>query len=171
MYTALLSTSLTLSTYLRKRLENDPVLGLLFDPAQGGTLVVSLETPEDMLNAPLNGLSVWLYRITRDPDLLNDPPIRLNPAGYRQAPLPLRLHYLVTPVFVAPAAANSETAQRTLGKVLQSLYDHPVLAGADLVGDFVGTTTALRARIEPMTLEAVTRIWNALEQPYPLCIS
>ena len=35
----------------------------------------------------------------------------------------------------------------------------------------MGTTTALRARIEPMTLEEVTRIWNALEQPYQLCIS
>ena len=40
MYTALLSTSLTLSTYLRKRLENDPVLGLLFDPAQGVAVLV-----------------------------------------------------------------------------------------------------------------------------------
>lgn len=171
MYTALLSTSLTLSGYLRKRLESDPVLGLLFDALRGGTMVVSLQTHEDMLNTPLNGLSVWLYRITRDPDRLNDPPIRLNPAGYRQPPLPLRLHYLITPVLTPAPPNNPETAHRILGKVMQSLYDHCVLAGADLMGELSGTSTVLRARLEPMTLEELTRIWNALEQAYQLCVS
>src|SRR5258708_23678371 len=171
MYTSLVATSLSISTYLRHRLESATTLGQLFDPVQAGTCVVSLPTPEAMISAPTQGLSIWLYRITRDPDLLNDPPIRLNPAGYRQAPVPVRLHYLFTPIVGAATANNAETEQRILGKVLQSLYDHAVFGGADLAGDFSGTSTVLRARLEPMTLEELTRIWNALEEPYRLSTS
>ena len=66
---------------------------------------------------------------------------------------------------------NAEIEQRVLGKVLQSLYGHPRLRGTDLSGDFSGTDTELRARLEPMSLEDITRIWNALEQPYQLSVS
>jgi len=39
--------------------------------------------------------------------------------------------------------------QSVLGKVLQSLYGHPLFMGADLAGDFSGTQTEIRARMEP----------------------
>src|SRR5260370_21919541 len=83
----------------------------------------------------------------------------------------LRLHYLFTPVVDPKTTHNAEIEQRVLGKVLQVLYGHPVFRGTDLSGDFSGTNAEMRTRLEPMSLEDITRIWNALEQPYHLSIS
>jgi len=78
MYTAIAGTSLTLAQYIRQNLEADFNLKLLFNPLNGGTMVVSLSTPEEMTENALEGLSVWLYRIVRDDERLNDPPPRLG---------------------------------------------------------------------------------------------
>jgi Pvc16 N-terminal domain len=85
--------------------------------------------------------------------------------------LPLRLHYLFTPVVDPATPNNAEIEQQVLGKVLQSLYSHPLFRGTDLSGDFSGTDTEVRTRLEPMSLEDITRIWNALERPYQLSVS
>lgn len=171
MYTALLATSQTLADFLQNRLENDTNLRTLFNSGLGGTMSVSLRNPEEMTEKNDQGLSLWLYRITRDEDRLNDPPVRLTPSLFREPPLPLRLHYLCTPVVDPGTANNAEIEQRVLGKVVQTLYGHPDFRGTDLSGDFSGTDAELRARLEPMSLEDSTRIWNALEQPYQLSVS
>jgi hypothetical protein len=171
MYTALLATSQTLADFIQKQLENDPDLRQFFNAGLGGTMVVSLRNPEEMSDKNDQGLSLWLYRITRDEDRLNDPPERISPSLFREPPLPLRLHYLFTPVVDPSTANNAEIEQRVLGKVLQSLYGHPLFRGADLSGDFAGTDTEVRTRLEPMSLEDITRIWNALERPYQLSVS
>ena len=68
MYTALRATSLTLANHLRQRLQADPTLALLFDPGLGGTMVVTLSTPQEMMRTNAEGLSVWLYRMGRTPE-------------------------------------------------------------------------------------------------------
>lgn len=171
MYTALLATSQTLADYLQNKMETDPNLRTFFNAGLGGTMVVSLRNPEEMAEKNDQGLSLWLYRITRDEDRLNDPPERISPTLFQEPPLPLRLHYLFTPVVDPSTANNTEIEQRVLGKVLQTLYGHPVFRGTDLSGDFSGTDSELRVRLEPMSLEDATRVWNALEQPYQLSIS
>ena len=171
MHTALLATSQTLEGYLKRRLEQDANLRAFFDAGAGGTMVVTLGTPQEMAERNEQGLSMWLYRITRDEDRLNDPPQRIAPGILRQPPLPLRLHYLLTPIVDPTTANNAEIEQRVLGKAIQSLYAHPLFRGADLAGDFAGTDTELRARLEPMSLEEITRVWNALERPYQLSVS
>jgi hypothetical protein len=171
MYTALFATSQTLADFLQNRLENDPNLRTFFNSGLGGTMVVSLRNPEEMADRNEQGLSLWLYRVTRDEDRLNDPMERITPSLFREPPLPLRLHYLFTPVVDASTANNAEIEQRVLGKVLQSLYGHPLFRGTELSSDFSGTDTELRVRLEPMSVEDATRIWNALEQPYQLSIS
>jgi hypothetical protein len=171
MYTALLATSLTLQTFIQSRLEKDLNLRTFFDSAIGGTMVVSLRNPEEMAERNQQGLSLWLYRVMRDEDRLNDAPDRLSLFLQRQPPLPLRLHYLFTPVVDPATDNNAEVEQSVLGKVLQSLYGHPLFTGADLAGDFSGTQTEIRARMEPMSLEDITRVWHSLKQPYHLSIS
>lgn len=171
MYTALLATSQTLADFLQNKMETDPNLRTFFNAGLGGTMVVSLRNPEEMAEKNDQGLSLWLYRITRDEDRLNDPPERISPTLFHEPPLPLRLHYLFTPVVDPSTANNTEIEQRVLGKVLQTLYGHPVFRGTDLSGDFSGTDSELRVRLEPMSLEDATRVWNALEQPYQLSIS
>jgi hypothetical protein len=171
MYTALLATSQTLAEFLQHRLETDTNLRALFNAGQGGQMTVSLRNPEEMTSKNDQGLSLWLYRITRDEDRLNDPPIRITPGLFHEPPLPLRLHYLCTPVVDPGTANNAEIEQRILGKVVQTFYGHPVFQGTDLSGDFSGTSAEFRTRLEPMSLEDSTRIWNALEQPYQLSAS
>src|SRR6266851_6688976 len=136
MYTALRATSLTLAGYLTNRLVAEPVLGALFDPALGGTMQVSLNTPEEMVSNHLQGLSIWLYRIVRDEQRLNAPLERIAPDRLLLAALPVRLHYLATPLVTVNGAApgvSPEQEQAILGKVLQSFNDHATLRGADLL--------------------------------------
>jgi Pvc16 N-terminal domain len=171
MYTAIAGASLTLAQYIRQSLEADFNLKNFFNPANGGTMVVSLSTPEEMTNNGQEGLSVWLYRIARDDDRLNDPPQRLASGQTRKTPLPLRLHYLMAPTVASNNAHAAETAQTILGKVLQILYDHATLSGADLLGDLSGTNTQLTARLETMTLDEISKVWYALERSYELSVS
>ncbi len=56
MYTALHATSLTLASYLANGFKADPELGPLFDPGQGGSMQVSLNTPDEMHDASIQGV-------------------------------------------------------------------------------------------------------------------
>ena len=75
MYTALRATSQTISKFLEARFQADPLLSTLFS---GGGMVVTLNTPREMSEKPAEGLSIWLYRVIRDDQRLNDPPVRLS---------------------------------------------------------------------------------------------
>jgi hypothetical protein len=166
MYTALRATSRTLAKFLETKFQADPLLSGFF----GGGMVVSLNTPQEMNEKPSEGLSVWLYRIIRDEQRLNDPPVRISPTELRPPPLPVRLHYLMTPV-TNEQTGDPETEQLILGKVLQLFHSHPVLGGADLQAEFTGTEVELHVRLEPLMLEEITRIWEALEGSYQLSVS
>ena len=97
MYTALRATSQTLAAYIQQHLEAEHNLAPFF--GSSGTMAVSLNTPQEMTQPPAQqGVSVWLYRVIRDEQRLNTPPERLGPNQLRYPPLPLCLHYLVTPV-------------------------------------------------------------------------
>src|SRR5262249_9420889 len=152
--------------FLEIRFRADSLLRGFFS----GGMVVSLNTPQEMNEKPTEGLSVWLYRILRDDQRLNDPPLRISATELQPPPLPLRLHYFMTPV-TNRRTGNPETEQLILGKVLQLFHGHPVLRGADLRGEFIGTEVELKARLEPLSLEEITRVWEALEGSYQLSVS
>jgi hypothetical protein len=169
MYTAIVSTSLSIATHLSNRLAADPGLGGFF--GGGGTMVVSLNNPQEMLDANQEGVSIWLYRVMRDENRLNDPPVRLNAFQSRFPPLPLRLHYMFTPR-VRPGLANSaDLEQRILGKILQAFHDHPRFRGPDLLGDLSGTPLEFKVRLETISLEDIARVWTSLSRPYQLSVS
>jgi hypothetical protein len=89
----------------------------------------------------------------------------------RHPPLPVRLHYLLTPLTNIQAAGGPQTEQVVLGKVLQAFHDHPVLRGTDLQDDLSGTEAELRVRLESLSLEEITRVWDALNGSYQLSVS
>jgi hypothetical protein len=124
-----------------------------------------------MVRVQQQGLSVWLYRLVRDESRLNDPPrVRPLPNGSIEIippPLPLRLHYLITPV----TDASPDTEQRILGRVLQLLHSMPTLSGAVLRGELAGTDVDVHVRLEALSLDEIARVWEALEGSYQLCIS
>src|SRR3979411_2290681 len=139
MYTNLRATSQTLARFLETRFLADAMLSGIFG---GGGMVVSLNTPEEMMEKPSEGLSVWLYRVVRDDQRLNDPLERLGFNQLRPSPLPVRLHYLMTPV-TNKKLGDPETEQLILGKVLQAFHSHPVLRGTDLRAELAGTEAEL----------------------------
>jgi hypothetical protein len=171
MYTALRATSLTLAEHLRRRFAADPALAPLFDPVAGGTMVISLSSPQELVGNSLEGVSVWLYRVVRDEERLNAPPVRITPDEIRPTPLPMRLHYLLTPITNRRVATGPETEQVLLGKVLQAFYDHPIVRGTDLQDDFTGTTIELAVRLESLALDQISLVWEALDGSYQLSVS
>ena len=174
MHTVLRATSMTIQEHLRLGMVADPALRPFFDPALGGTMAVSLNNPDEMRATNVEGVSVWLYRIERDDQRLNAPPARPSVDRLLPTPLPLRLHYLVTPVvFIDPAfpLVSPGREQEILGKVLQVLYERPILRGIDLRDTLTGSDERLAIRLEPMTLEEITRVWHALQRPYQLSVS
>jgi hypothetical protein len=168
MYTALHATSKSLAKYLEGRLQADANLQTFFS---GGNMMVSLNTPQEMMDKNIEGVSVWLYRVMRDPERVNDPPERVGWDQLRHPPLPLCLHYLIAPITDRKQGASPETEQLILGKVLQAFHSHPLLRGTDLQADFIGTGVELHVRLEPMGLEEITRVWEALEGSYQLSVS
>lgn len=168
MYTVLSSTSETLAAHLLAALSDTE--GDLGDDFEAGDMVVSLNTPEEMSDLGFEGLSVWLYLVVRDDQRLNAPPRRVAAEQWHRS-LPLRLHYLMTPIMERSTDQSPQTEQLILGRVLQALHDTPTFRGAQLLGDLAGTDTELRARLEPVSLEEVTRIWDALGTPYQLSVS
>lgn len=168
MITAIRATSRSIADYLQRSFETDPDLGSSFSGA--GTMRVYLNTPAEMTGAR-SGLSVWLYRVTRDEVTLNRPPERISPTRTRPAPLPVRLHYLIAPVTPSNVVDAPETEQVILGKALQALHDHPTLSGIDLRDDFQGTRTSITARFEALTIDELARIWDALATSYRTSVS
>lgn len=167
MITAIRATSRTLADYLQSEFELDPDLSALFKAP--GTMRVYLNSPADMVGR--SGVSLWLYRVVRDDITLNRPPVRISPTQSRPAPLPLRLHYLLSPMTPARQADAPETEQVILGKALQSFNDHGGLTGTDLRDDFVGTDTVITSRIEPLMIDELARIWEALTTSYRTSVS
>ncbi|MCK9621352.1 MAG: DUF4255 domain-containing protein [Methylobacter sp.] len=172
MFTALRATSLTLANSIRVRLASDPILALLFNPASAGNMVVSLNTPKELTERNIEGVSVWLYRVIRDAERLNTPPMRRDFNQIESTPLPVCLHYLITPIVnTTNAVVDPGTEQVILGKILQIFHDHPTLRGSDLQDDFEGTEVELNVCLESLNLEEITRVWDALEGSYQLSVS
>lgn len=168
MYTALRATSKTLLEYLKQRFLDDADLAPFFGIT--GNMHVSLNTPEEMSDRGTEGLSVWLYRVVRDEERVNAPYERLNGNQLQRNPLPLRLHYLITPVLNTTDAAP-ETAQAILGKVLQAFYEHPTFRGSELLDGLTRTQSELTVRLESLSLDDITKVYDALTRSYQLSIS
>lgn len=165
MSSALLAASQTLQAVLLARLQEDPVLSALFEPV--GPAIVSLASPDGMVTLKLTGVSIWLYRLARDEQRLNQPPRRLPPDFLRHVPLPMRLHFLVTPMMGgATGDPTPETDLQVLGLILRAFHDRPLIAGADLAGALAGTDGEIAVRLEGGDIEEIARIWDTLDEPY-----
>lgn len=134
-------------------------------------MIVSLLTPQELSDLPGEGVSLWLYRVQRDEQTLNLPPRRLASDRIEPPPLPLRLHYLVSPIVSHKKPDSPELEQHILGKILQVFNDLGSLRGSALMADLAGQALEIFVRLEPLTLEETTRVWDALELSYQLCIS
>lgn len=157
-YTALRATSRALQSLLKAEITDST------DP-QLKTVEVFLYSPKTMREKPKSGISVWLYRVNRDPDTLNREPQRISPSHLRRLPVPLTLHYLITPML-----PETEDEQALLGKIVQVLSDHAVMGGAQLGTVLTADDTELRIVLDSLSLEELARVWDVLKEPYQLSV-
>jgi hypothetical protein len=158
-YHVIWTVSRTLQQVLWDEFNADPVLrGIV-----GSAAAIVLSNPTEIQRDPANRLSLWLYQITENEFLKNQMPARgASDTQTQVAPLALNLFYLVTP-FGGPAEAD----QLLLGKIMQVMYDNAILLVRNVPdGDF----EELRIVLCRLTLEELTRIWEALGEPYRLSV-
>lgn len=159
-FTAVRAVTETLYGILHAGITNSP------DPQLNG-VAIDLRSPKEMReDHGATGVSLWLYRITRDPDLLNQAPERISPNQYKRAALPIHLYYLVTPLVTKP-----EDRQTLIGRALQLFNDNANLQGATLADSLAGSSERFRVTLETLTLEELTRVWHSLAEPYDLSVS
>jgi hypothetical protein len=128
---------------------------------------IDLRSPREMrADNEATGISLWLYRVTRNADMLNHPPERTAPNKLLHRPLPIDLYYLVTPIAKEPA-----DEQVLMGRVMQVFNDHPVLRGSDLRDALQGGAEELRLILESQSLEELTKVWTSLQESYQLSVT
>lgn len=158
-YRVLSSVSRTLRTILWEAYDADPLLRSIV----GSEAAISFSNPTETARDSANRLSLWLYQVTENEFLKNAPTVRSN--GHNTAevtPLALNLFYLITPF-----APSAEWDHLLLGSTLQTLYDNAIVvlqSSPDQVFE------ELRVVLCRLSLEELTRIWEALREPYRLSV-
>jgi hypothetical protein len=123
---------------------------------------VALASPK---NAGTNRLTLFLYKVTENPDLKNAQHIvERQPNGQlveRRAPLSLDAYYLLT---AHAADGDLLEAHQALSKAMAVLNDNGVLQGSLLRADNTQTgltaQSILRVTLNPISMEDMTRIWS-----------
>lgn len=151
------------SLALRQILWQEFTADQLIQPIVGSEEAIVFSNPTETAQQPSNRLSLWLYQITENEYLKNQPAERANGANaIRPAPMALDLHYLVTPF-----APSGELDHLLLGKTMQVLYDSATTLlriPADNIAE------ELRIIFARLTLEELTRVWEALQEAYRLSV-
>ncbi|HEX4320462.1 MAG TPA: DUF4255 domain-containing protein [Acidobacteriaceae bacterium] len=159
-YTVISAVSSTLKEILKQKIT-------LSSDAELNGVDIYLLSPKEMQDVGHNtGISVWLYKVSRMAEMLNEPLERISPNQIARAPLPVSLFYLVTPI-----TAHPETRHTLLGRVLQVLNDHAILRGSNMRGVLKGTSEQLRVNLEALSLEELSLVWEALSEPYQLSVT
>jgi hypothetical protein len=159
-YGVIRSVSGALRQLLWEEFDADPQVRAIV----GSEQAIVFTNPKETVSQASDRLSIWLYRITENEFLKNQPGTRANGAETRRpAPLALDLHFLVTPF-----ARSGELDHLLLGKTLQVLYDNAttlVRIPAEEIAQELRIVLARRA------LDELSRVWEALQESYRLSVA
>jgi hypothetical protein len=162
-YTAIAEVGQSLVQVIWNAIEADPTLVKLINNED----LISLESPAEHADKQDTALlSIYLYRIVEDPYLKNRGTVEGPGGAPQRPPLTLDLYYLITPLLT-----DAADRQIVLGKVMQVLYDQATLEGPDLVGSLASAGDVVRVVLNPVPLNEIALVWQALETPYMLCVS
>lgn len=158
-YEVLAAVSRTLRDILWDAISVDPQVG----PIVGSKAAIVFLNPTQTAKDSSNRLSLWLYQVAENEHMKNQPMQRAAAANTEQfPPLALNFFYLVTPF-----APTGEADHLLLGKVMQVLHDNAVILLQDPVARIAEELRVILCRL---TLEELTRIWEALREPYRLSV-
>ena len=163
-FTVISEMSMHLHGLLRAGLES--ATGVDF----GAPTTVSLDSPGAILDNGAGGaepihLSLYLYRVAPNPHLQNWPLVPHGPGEQRYPPLQLDLFYLLTPLVGTPT-----DDLEVLGRAMQLLDANATIREAFLDSDLRPNDPEVRVLFNPVSIEELTRIWSAFNQPYQLSV-
>lgn len=147
----------TIRSILWQAFDADPLIRAIV-PAE--TAIV-FSNPTETARDPANRLSLWLYQVTENEFVKNQPMVRTN-GDLRFPPLALDFHYLVTP-FGPSATAD----QLILGRAMQVLYDN---AKTLLIDPANEVWEELHIILGRLSIEELAQLWEALIEPYRLSV-
>jgi hypothetical protein len=133
----------------------------IFQSAQA----IAFTNPKDTHRDNSLKLSLWLYQVTENEFLKNQPPARPrngNPLQDVKTPLALNLYYLVTPFTL-----TAEQDLQVLGFIMRVFYDTPTIYINEPSNRVFEELRLILCRLN---LEELTRVWEALQEPYRLSI-
>ncbi|THF76954.1 DUF4255 domain-containing protein [Cohnella fermenti] len=113
-------------------------------------------------------LSLYLYQIMENPDYRSSDLVDEG-GELRYPPVALDLSYLITAHSAADVLTRAIDEHRIIGKTLQTLHDHNVLKGADLVGALAGTEGAFKIVKEDIPLDTAISLFP--DVPYKLSLN
>jgi hypothetical protein len=122
--------------------------------------VITLNPPSNVTTG--EALSFWLYQAVENEFMRNTTPPPRGPQTDQEQfpPLTINLLFLLTPIF-----SDQNQVQLALGRSMQILHDHPRIQFE--LNDERQEFSVILAR---RTLEELTRIWDALREPYRLSV-
>jgi hypothetical protein len=160
-YTAIADIGASLVRVLWEEIQVDPQLVAIIDNENR----ISLQSPYDLRSDDSVRLSIYLYRICENPFTKNGALVQGTGGKLRKPPLTLDLFYLITPMVGSP-----REQQLVLGKVMQVLYGRSIVEGTDLQGSLAGLDQPLHVILNPLTLDEVSNVWQAMELSYRLSV-
>ena len=132
-------------------------------PIVGSEAAIVFRNPTETARDAANRLSLWLYHINENEFLKNQALARGNgPETQQFPPLALNLFYLITPF-----APSGEADHMLLGKTMQVLYDNATILLSDPANNVF---EELRVVLCNLPLDQLSRVWDALREPYRLSI-
>jgi hypothetical protein len=159
-YAAIRGASLSLHDLFKEHITDDP------DTTLNG-VPVDLRSPRELEIAVVTeALSIWLYRVVLQPDLVNQPGRRITPGETERRSTPLQLFYLITPMHTTPL-----TEHTLMGRAIQVIRDHSQLGGSSLRGALVGTPTTMKLSIEMSGTAEQNTLWWSLQSQHRAAIS
>jgi Pvc16 N-terminal domain len=158
-YTVLAAVSGALRDILWQEFQVDPVIA----PIVGSESAIVFANPTETARDSANRLSIWLYQVTENEFVKNQPMLQANGGELQYPPLALDLSYLLTPF-----GTSGEADHLLLGKSMQVLYDNAITLLRDPVSN---VHEELRIVLARLPLNELSHVWESLREPYRLSVA
>jgi hypothetical protein len=139
---------------------------------------VTLLSPKDLEGETSHRLSVFLYQVTENAYMKNQPMQSIGGDQLKYSPLSLSLYYLLTPYAEETIDIRGWDTHTILGRAMQVLYDNATLEGPALMDilqeigrtDYYDGMQQIRIILHPLSLDDMTKIWNSLDTTLRLSV-
>ena len=150
------------SSAIRRILWNSFAADPVVRPLVGTEEAIVFLNPKETAQDSGNRVSLWLYLIAENEFIKNAPPQRITDTTEQFPPLALDLYYLLTPF-----GPSGEADLLIIGRAMQALYDS---ARTTLIDTSAGVAEDLGISLFRRTLDELSRVWEALQEPYRLSV-